>query len=187
MSVVSVFEGLFVLALTALASLALARRTGLNAGLFPLGLLAGAGVWLTLWGMAGLLRPGGWALYALALAGGLCALLKGKREETLPARLRRNAAELGREAKNAPALVLFVLAGAALWLWFAVSRPVFLRWDEFSFWGTACKMTKVNHCLHPAAPGNLSARAYLPGMTIRYFGRKLRSNISTSLSLWFLI
>mgnify|MGYP000967081026 CR=1 FL=1 len=128
MSVVSVFEGLFVLALTALASLALARRTGLNAG--------------------------------------LCALLKGKREETLPARLRRNAAELGREAKNAPALVLFVLAGAALWLWFAVSRPVFLRWDEFSFWGTACKMTKVNHCLHPAAPGNLSARAYLPGMMV---------------------
>ena len=166
MSVVSVFEGLFVLALTALASLALARRTGLNAGLFPLGLLAGAGVWLTLWGMAGLLRPGGWALYALTLAGGLFALLKGKREETLPARLRRNAAELGREAKNAPALVLFVLAGAALWLWFAVSRPVFLRWDEFSFWGTACKMTKVNHCLHPAAPGNLSARAYLPGMMV---------------------
>ena len=69
MSVVSVFEGLFALVLTALASLALARRTGLNAGLFPLGLLAGGRVWLTLWGMAGLLRPGGWALYALALAG----------------------------------------------------------------------------------------------------------------------
>ena len=66
----------------------------------------------------------------------------------------------------APALVLFFFAGAALWLWFAVSRPVFLRWDEFSFWGTACKMTKVNHCLHPAAPGNLSARAYLPGMMV---------------------
>ena len=98
MSVVSVFEGLFALVLTALASLALARRTGLNAGLFP--------------------------------------------------------------------LVLFFFAGAALWLWFAVSRPVFLRWDEFSFWGTACKMTKVNHCLHPAAPGNLSARAYLPGMMV---------------------
>ena len=161
MSVVSVFEGLFALVLTALASLALARRTGLNAGLFPLGLLAGAGVWLTLWGMAGLLRPGGWALYALALAGGPAALLKGRREEKLPARLRRNAAELGREAKKAPALVLFFFAGAALWLWFAVSRPVFLRWDEFSFWGTACKMTKVNHCLHPAAPGNLSARAFL--------------------------
>ena len=48
MSVVSVFEGLFALVLAALASLALARRTGLNAGLFPLGLLAGAGVWLTL-------------------------------------------------------------------------------------------------------------------------------------------
>ena len=106
MSVVSVFEGLFALVLTALASLALARRTGLNAGLFPLGLLAGAGVWLTLWGMAGLLRPGGWALYALALAGGQAALLKGRREEKLPARLRRNAAELGREAKKAPALVL---------------------------------------------------------------------------------
>lgn len=166
MSVVSVFEGLFALVLAALASLALARRTGLNAGLFPLGLLAGAGVWLTLWGMAGLLRPGGWALYALALAGGQAALLKGRREEKLPARLRRNAAELGREAKKAPALVLFFFTGAALWLWFAVSRPVFLRWDEFSFWGTACKMTKVNHCLHPTAPGNLSARAYLPGMMV---------------------
>ena len=130
MSVVSVFEGLFALVLTALASLALARRTGLNAGLFPLGLLAGAGVWLTLWGMAGLLRPGGWALYALALAGGQAALLKGRREEKLPARLRRNAAELGCEAKKAPALVLFFFAGAALWLWFAVSRPVFLRWDD---------------------------------------------------------
>lgn len=98
--------------------------------------------------------------------GGQAALLKGRREEKLPARLRRNAAELGREAKKAPALVLFFFAGAALWLWFAVSQPVFLRWDEFSFWGTACKMTKVNHCLHPGRAGQPLGPAYLPGMMV---------------------
>ena len=45
---------------------------------------------------------------------------------------------------------------------------MFLRWDEFSFWGTACKMTKVNHCLHPAAPGNLR-----PGVSAGHDGAEL--------------
>ena len=49
---------------------------------------------------------------------------------------------------------------------FAVLKPMFVQWDEFTFWGTACKMVCQQNMLYPGAPGNLAARAYLPGMML---------------------
>ena len=167
---VSDLEGLLILTLVGLVCTALAARTRLNAGLLPLPVLAGSAAWLTVCGMLGVLRPGGWALLAAGTAYVLFELLAARDPGALPdagqSRFDMNSRRMARAFLDAPALGLFLLCGAGIWLLLMAQKPMFLRWDEFSFWGTACRMTKDNHMLHPGAPGNLTARSYPPAMMV---------------------
>lgn len=133
--------------------LALASLLDCDPALLPLPVLAGSGVWLCVFGMLGALQLGGW----LWLAGMLAIAAAAVWESGLRGVLRR----LG-----SPAFVLFSLAGLGVWVLFAVQKPMFTQWDEFTFWGIAAKMTKESDMLHAAAPGNLGARAYLPGLPL---------------------
>lgn len=141
----------------------LADRFRLNAALLPLPVLAGVAVWLCLWGFAGFLRLGGWLVY-LAAAGCAVWLAAG-------GWLVRAARQLA-----APGFVFFAAAGAVFFVLFAATKPMFIAWDEFTFWGTACKATKLGNALHAAVPGNVQAGSYNPGMMLlvyffQFFGK----------------
>ena len=126
----------------------------IRASLLPLPVLAGSAVWLCLCGFAGALLPGAWIWLALAAAGFVMAA--------------RHAGGVQKTLRRLwePGFMMFFGGALLLWVLFAVTNPRFILWDEFTFWGSACKMTKVNHMLHPAAPGNVAARAGMPGLML---------------------
>lgn len=121
--------------------------------LLPLPVIAGSVLWLCLWGFAGFLPAGAWLWLALCAAGVVLAALR-----------RDLANALARLAS--PGFLFFLLGSLAFWAILAAVQPQFILWDEFTFWGTACKMTSLSGCLHPAAPGNLAARGSLPGVPL---------------------
>lgn len=145
--------GLLVLAALACGSLALAELLDKDPALLALPVLAGSVIWLYLGGMAGLLLPAAW-LWLAAMAGltVFAALGAG-----LPAFARR---------AQSPAFGLFVAGSLAFWLLFAVRQPLFTQWDEFTLWGSACKMVCEQDVLFPAARGYLAGRGSLPGMML---------------------
>lgn len=141
----------------------LADRFRLNAALLPLPVLAGVVVWLFVCGLAGLLRLGG-ALVYLAAAAAFVWLAAKRR---LAGAARRLAV---------PGFAFFAAAGLLFFVLFAATKPMFIAWDEFTFWGAACKATKLGNALHAAAPGNVQAGSYNPGMMLlvyffQFFGK----------------
>ena len=124
-------------ALLALAAW-LCLRGALAPALSPLAAASAVILVLTLGGCLGLLRPAGFLLYAAALAA-LCDL-------ALHAH-RAFWAEF-----FCPGVLLFCAAGVGVIALFAVRQPLFLEWDEFSFWGTAAKLVKLDNELYTTAP-----------------------------------
>ena len=141
------------LALTGLC-LFFAEIFDLRPALLPLPVLAGSAVWLCLCGFGGQLLAGAWIWLCLGAAGFVLAA--------------RHAGGVGKALRRLaePGFVLFAAGALGLWVLFWATRPQFIQWDEFTFWGTACKMTVLNDMLHPAAPGNLAARAGMPGLML---------------------
>lgn len=146
-------SGFLALAAIGLYSACLARLCRADAALFPLPVIGGGAVWLCLWGFAGLLPVGGWLFYLGAAA--LVAVLLARRQlaETL-------------ETLFTPAFGVFLAAGVFFLVVFAITRPEFAQNDEFTLWGSAAKLTKLQNVLHPAAQGNLLAKASNPGMML---------------------
>ncbi len=145
--------GLVVLAALAGGSLALAEWLDRDPALLALPVLAGSVLWLWLGGMAGLLLPAAW-LWLAAMAGLTVFVGAGAG----PAALARRAASA--------AFGLFVAGALVFWVLFAVRQPLFTQWDEFTLWGSACKMTCEQDVLFPAARGYLAGRGSLPGMML---------------------
>lgn len=133
------------------ASCTFAALLDTEPGLLVLPLLGLGVVWTLAFGMAGMLYIGAFSftllLAAAAVWGGL-----GRKKACVAECARR------------PVTLILLGAGIAGWAAFAVLKPMFIQWDEFTFWGTACRMVKEQNMLYPGAPGNLAARAYLPGM-----------------------
>ena len=146
-------SGILALLAVSLYSAALGRRFKLDPGLLALPVIAGGSIWLCLWGMAGLLQAGGWAFYLAA--GALAVWLAGKKE------LAKTLKEL-----LCPGFVTFLLAAAFFLAVFSATKPLFTQTDEFSLWGSAAKLTKLQDMLHPAAPGNLLARTATPALML---------------------
>lgn len=135
----------------------LARRAGVGSAAAPLAALALAELWLLAAGLLGVLRPAGLALAALGLAGGgfEAALAKKKgRPSPLAAAL------------ESPAAKLFWAVALALALGLWALRPEFLNFDEYSFWGTAAKLTSENNVLYTVCdtglPWQMTELAALP-------------------------
>ena len=157
------FSGILALLTISLYSAVLARCFKLDAGLLALPVIAGGSVWLCLAGMAGLLKAGGWVFYLAAAA--LAAWLIFKKE------LAGTLKEL-----LSPGFMTFLLAAAFFLAVFAATQPMFTQTDEFSLWGSAAKLTKLQDMLHPAAPGNLLARTATPALMLvaylfQFFGQ----------------
>ena len=162
----AVVSGILALASVLVFCAFLSKKLDLNAALLPLPVLGGVVLWLCLSGFAGLLYVGGLLVYLLAAAA--LGWLIYKKE--LADAVRRLAV---------PGVVFFA-GGSLLFLaLFALTRPMFIQWDEFTFWGTACRLTKLQNVLHPAAEGLLLARAYNPGLPLlAYFFQFFGSGFS---------
>lgn len=157
-------------ALLALAGLcaALAVFGKLPAGLCPLAALALVLTALTAAGMAGVLAAAVWALYGLGLAGGGLALRRKRQAWAVtqrPVGERPRASVLagqpaGCQAGGLRGMIrgcacrmslpgLLFWGGAALLLfYFAWLQPEFMNFDEYSFWGTAARLTSLNGRLY---------------------------------------
>ncbi len=125
------------LTLAALAGFAvlLVRRGLLAAPLAPFAALCGTILWFSLGGCLGILRAAGWAWFFLAAAAWGVSLWP-------------KAAKESWAALRAPGFCAFWVLAAGLIVFFAVRQPMFLSWDEFSFWGTAGKIVKYTDALY---------------------------------------
>lgn len=125
------------LSLAALAGFAvlLVRRGRLAAPLAPFTALCGTMIWFSLGGMLGVLRAAGWAYFILAAAVWATCLVVRPDEEA-------------RAALRAPGFAAFWVLAAGILVFFAVKNPMFITWDEFSFWGTAAKIVKYSDGLY---------------------------------------
>lgn len=127
------------------------RRCGVAGGRTPLVSCAAVILWMMVWGVAGALRLGGWLLYL-----GSAALFAWA---MLPQPVRQKAALprfRGKSPESAPPLFdfgfcFFLTVSLITAAVFAVRRPMFAEWDEMSFWGTACKLIKLNDELYTTA------------------------------------
>ncbi len=127
------------LALAALLALSLfLADRGIKSALAPLCAVCAGGLWLALFGMAGFLQLGGWLFYLLAALAAGWLLWRGLgKKKALP--------------KLGYGFWLFAAGGLLLLVVLLVRQPMFLTWDEFSFWGTAGKLLKLNNALYPTA------------------------------------
>lgn len=139
---------------------ALSGLAGLPAGLAPLACLAVIALVLAAAGMGGALAPAAWLLLVAGLlAGGAAALVRlaGCRPglcARLPAPLARAVRRRGL-APAADGRPGFSLAAAAFWggalvlaVRFAAVQPQLVNYDEYSFWGTAARLTSLNGRLY---------------------------------------
>lgn len=119
-------------------SICLHRFCRLPAGLAPLAVLSLAALWLTLFGMADRLATGcnlfrcvSWVLGAFAFRD-----IKAKKDAA------------AWRAFCTPATVVFWMLSLGFAVYFAIRQPLFADFDEFSFWGTAAKLTCTNNGLY---------------------------------------
>lgn len=148
------------------------RCCGIAGGRTPLLSTACVILWLTVSGVAGVLRLGGWLLYLACLALGVLALVPAVCLGKSGLRKKRKAAP----ALFDPAFCFFLAVSLVTLVVFAVRRPVFAEWDEMSFWGTACKLVKQDDALYTTAQigwdwvGAQQPGAILMGYFFQFFG-----------------
>lgn len=125
-------------------------KMGVSSGAAPLFVLCGTMIWYSVLGSVHMLLPAGFLWFLAALA---AAFWLWKHRKALEPR-----------AVFSPAFVYFVLASLAVIVLFAVRKPIFIEWDEFSFWGIAPKMVKTENQLYTYNPGGMRATTFVPGL-----------------------
>ena len=65
-----------------------------------------------------------------------------------------------------PSTAFFLVASVAVIAVFAVRQPLFMEWDEFSFWGIAPKVVKSTGQLYTFQPQGLRVTSYVPGLVM---------------------
>ena len=131
-----------------------------DAALLPLPLLSAAALVLYPFGMLGNLRIG--AAAAVLLLG--AAVVVGV--------VRLRPAGVGTAVKTAltrPGFALFLGGAAFIWCLFALHRPMFTQWDEFTAWGLAPKMVVERAAFYVADPVNLKASFTYPATSLVTF------------------
>jgi hypothetical protein len=123
-------------------------KGGLHAALTPLCVLALYSTLLTLGGIAHILKPTALALYAVSFVLGIWAI-------TCDIRARKRAPAVERRALAArllpPSALVFWLLTLAFGIYFSIRKPMFSLYDEYSFWGTAAKLTSTQDVLFAEA------------------------------------
>ena len=138
---------------------ALTLKARVPAGIAPLTALSAIAAVLTLAGMAGVLYPATWAVYALCVAGGVWAFWprKGQTPDW--------------KALFTPGGVVFWSMTLAFAVYFFIRQPLATGFDELNLWATAVKVTKVDNSLYSTATlGTPWAVTQNPGLPlVSYF------------------
>ncbi len=131
-----------------------ARILNIPTACSPLITLSFTTIYLVVFGVFGLLLLGGYVYFLCALIIGALFALK---KVSLP--------------KISIWFYAFAVISALMIIFFGIRQPLLNSWDEFSFWGTAVKMTKLNNELHTTAEiGWKWVASQKPGlMVIGYF------------------
>ena len=138
---------------------ALTLKARVPAGIAPLTALSAIAAVLTLAGMAGVLYPAAWAVYALCVAGGVWAFWPRKGQTP------------GWKALFTPGSVVFWGMTLAFAVYFFIRQPLATGFDELNLWATAVKVTKVDNSLYSTATlGTPWAVTQNPGLPlVSYF------------------
>ena len=141
-----------------LYSALLTYKGKLNASLAPLVVMSGEILLLLIFGILDLLVAGVWVIYAGALLTGFYLVVKERQhwKEILSSLFQ-------------PGMVFFL--GISIYFWWLMWKiqAGFRVWDEFSFWGTACKAVFENRRLYTLFPSSMINISYPPGLALNSF------------------
>lgn len=142
------------LTFAALAALSffVGARTSLPSGAAPLAVLCATMLWYSLAGCLDLLFPAGLLWFAAALAAAAALVLRRR--------------EIRWKELLGPGMVFFLIASLLVIGLFALRRPIFMEWDEFTFWGIAPKVVKSTGRLYTFEPGSMVGVTYVPGLVM---------------------
>lgn len=127
-----------------------AARLKLSSGAAPLLVICGTILWYSLAGCFDLLIPAGVLWCASALSAAVILVLRRR--------------EICWREIFEPGFVFFLIAALVAILYLAVRQPIFMDWDEFSFWGIAAKVVKSTNRLYTLEPGSMVGVTYVPGL-----------------------
>ncbi len=144
----SVFAGIASLASLSLFLAHILRR---SSSWTPLLSCAIAMCFFSLFGVLGFLTVGGYVWYILSAAAFIYTVF----------RTRKNFFRL-----FSVGFTFFVLGSVLFLLYCIFTDPMLTHWDEFTFWGTAAKVTVQNDELYTTARSSLIARSYQPGLIV---------------------
>lgn len=65
-----------------------------------------------------------------------------------------------------PATVMFILSSLFIIFYFGTRQPIFSTWDEFSFWGTAQKLTKIHNAIYTYYESSMIGNTTPPALTV---------------------
>lgn len=132
-------------------SLFLSTVSKRSASAMPLVSLCIAMLWFSIFGMLNLLWIGGLLWYILSFLSLVWCIWKERKNLLL---------------RISPAFGLFALVSLFMIILLGITKPMFVQWDEFTFWGAACKATSNTNQLYTVAQSNLIARSYQPGLIV---------------------
>ena len=124
------------------------KKWNVPAGISPLFVLYATILWYSVLASVNLLFPAGILWFAAAVL----ALVW----------LVRKRGEIRWKELITPSTAFFLVASVAVIAVFAVRQPLFMEWDEFSFWGIAPKVVKSTGQLYtfqPQGPAGHQLRA----------------------------
>ena len=130
-------------------------KADLNVTVTPFVTLSGIIMFLTFAGVLDLLVPAMIAVYAAAV---LCAVYLIVKE-------RKNWKEMAGKVLR-PGLVFFFAATLFFWFELRSRNAGFRVWDEFSFWGTACKVIFEEKKLYTLVRTSMINVSYPPGLSL---------------------
>lgn len=128
-------------------------------------------VFLSAAGMANLIWAGTLCFVLLTLA--LCGLHL----------FRVGAGQIKKELRAffTPVLCVYLIAVFLMAVIFFLQKPMFIYWDEFSFWGMAAKVTKVSDLLYTVAPGVIGNVTPCGSVVLSYFFQFFRADFSENI------
>lgn len=128
------------------------KKWNVPAGISPLFVLYATILWYSVLASVNLLFPAGILWFAAAVL----ALVW----------LVRKRGEIRWKELITPSTAFFLVASVAVIAVFAVRQPLFMEWDEFSFWGIAPKVVKSTGQLYTFQPQGLRVTSYVPGLVM---------------------
>ena len=113
---------------------------------------------LSAFGCFGLVKLGGYIYFALALAAAVAVIFAVKKDTDCLAQLAT------------PGFAFFTCASLFVIVLFAIKQPMFISWDEFSFWGTSIKLVKISDEMYTTAQIGWSwAATQKPGLIMNAY------------------